>query len=599
MNYLFNIRNIICFLSILILVPSCQKGFFDQVPDDRITIEEVFNRRHESEQYLANVYARIRDEGNQWSLNPWIGVADEADMTWARDGHGTYFINLGAWDSNSGYFQFWNHYYQGIRSASYFMQHIGGNEEILRLSNGQQLIDQYRAEARFLRAYFYFCLLQQYGPIIILGNEVIAPDAPFSELQLPRNTFDECVDYIVSELDAVAQQLPMRHANASQDEGRATRVMCMAVKSRLLLYAASPLYNGNTDYAGFVNQDGRQLISQQADASKWTKAAQAAKAIIDLGEFELYKVYDQQGNIDPLVSYRDVLLQPWNKEHLFVRPNWAIGEWEQHCSPRFANGWSGIGVTQTQVDAYFMANGKGINEEGSEYVEEGFATQATAYTTVGTYNMYVNREPRFYASVNYNGAFWINKSEGNRVIEMHRTGNSGIGGSWDFSRTGYTVRKNIHPNSNPRIGQYVRRPQVMYRLGETYLNYAEALNESSPGHADIVRYVNLIRERAGIPGLPVDLDQNEMRERIRAERRVELAFERHRYFDTRRWKIAINTDGGQFYGMNAEAGTHLQDPEFYKRTAYETRVFESKHYLWPIPQSELDRNQTLVQNPGW
>ena len=585
--------------ALLLSTMSCQKNFFDQVPNDRITIEEVFNRRLESERYLANVYARIREENNQWTDNPWMGVADEADMTWARGGYNTYFINIGAWDPNSGFFQFWEHYYRGIRSASYFMANIGGNAEILKLPNGQELINQYKAEAKFLRAYFYFCLLRQYGPIIILGEEVIPPDAPFETLQIPRSTFDECVAYIVKELDEVAPLLPVVQTN-QREEGRATRAMAMAVKARLLLYAASPLYNGNTDYASFVNADGTPLINQTYDANKWKLAADANKAVMDLNAFSLYKVNGPDGQLDPFRSVSGVLLEAWNNEQIFVRPNWNDGDWERHATPRFGGGWSGVGATQKQVDAYFMANGKAIHEEGSGYVETGFSTEGTNFYPAGTHNMYVGREPRFYANIVFNGSYWIHRDEGNIRVGMHRYGNTGMEGTWDFSRTGYLVRKNVHPNSNPRLNRFVRRPYVLFRLGEIYLNYAEALNEYSPGDPDILRYVNMIRERAGIPPLEGSYSQEEMRRRIQQERQVELAFENHRYFDTRRWKIALQTDGGPFEGMNVEASVNsFDDPVFYRRTVFETRVFEPKHYLWPLPQSEIDRNINLKQNPGW
>ncbi len=571
---------------------GCDKNFFDQVPDDRISMEDVFNRRQDSEQYLANIYSRIREEGKQ----PWIGISDEGDMTWAQ--HPTAFINLGSWDANSGYFQYWNHYYQGIRSATYFMEHIGGNEELLALGEqGQQLIARYAAEARFLRAYFYFCLLRQYGPIILV-RELIRPDAPLSEIQYPRNTYDECVDYIVSELDEVTALLPRQYTDPTE-KARATAMWCMAVKSRLLLYAASPLYNGNVDYATFVDATGKPLINQQYDVSKWQRAAHASKALIDIGLFKLHKEYDANGNLDPLLSYRNVFLQHWNPEQIFVRMDWDHAGWERDATPRIGSGYSGIGVTQQQVDAYFMENGKAIEEEGSGYMEEGFAASGGKYHHQDDYNMYANREPRFYVSVVYNGAYWINTSEGRQRVGLHRTGNSGLQGSWDHSKTGYLVKKNIHPNSNPRIGLWNRRPYAHFRLAEIYLNYAEALNEYDPGNPDIVRYINLIRERAGIPNLPEGLPQDEMRKRIHQERRVELAFETHRYFDTRRWKIANQTDGGNFYGMDIESGTNYTDPSFYHRSVFEKRIFQKRHYLWPIPQVEIDRNKNLIQNPGW
>ncbi|WP_341837822.1 RagB/SusD family nutrient uptake outer membrane protein [Chitinophaga pollutisoli] len=258
-----------------------------------------------------------------------------------------------------------------------------------------------------------------------------------------------------------------------------------------------------------------------------------------------------------------------------------------------------MAVTQQLVDEFEMANGLPINDPTSGYQETGFSTAATRFSPAGTYMMYVNREPRFYVNVSYNGSPWINTSEGTKLIETFFTGNTGKKGSWDFPRTGYIARKNLHPNSNPRISQYVARPFVMFRYAEVLLNYIEALNEYAPGHADIALYLNEIRDRAGLPNVAAGLGQLEMRAKIRHERRVELCLENLRYFDTRRWKIAEQTDGGAFYGMNVDAGTKLTDLVFYQRTVFERRIFRKSYYLQPIPQSEIDRDPNLVQNPGW
>src|SRR5690606_8800513 len=191
-----------------------------------------------------------------------------------------------------------------------------------------------------------------------------------------------------------------------------------------------------------------------------------------------------------------------------------------------------------------------------------------------TFNMYVNREPRFYATVTYSGSDWINttSSLGVREIQLYYTGESGKGGSHDYSETGYLFRKNVSPTYHPTQNN-VARSLVMMRYAEILLNYVEALNEYSPGHADILKYLNQIRLRGGIPPLSTGLTQAEMRQQIRTERRIELTMEHLRYFDTRRWKIAEQTDGGPFYGMNVEAGTSNADMAFFKRTKFETRVF--------------------------
>lgn len=592
-------KNNVIKLFCVFLLSSCSEDFLNQIPNDRLTIDQVFQRRAETERYLYGVYSYIRDESNQWNSNPWTGMSDEADMTWARGGYNTYFANIGSWDATSNFFNFWTHYYQGIRTATYFMQRVGENEEILRLPDGNQLITQYTAEARALRAYFYFCLLRQYGPIIMLpSDEVIPPDEILSNIQIPRSSMDECVAFIISELDGAGNDLPQWHRE-DREFGRMTKTFTMAVKARLLLYTASPLYNGNLELEMMRNPDGKPLLNPQYDAGKWKLAADASKAVIDLNLFSLFKQNDASGAFDPFLSCQNVLLTPWNSEVIFARVDNSMQDWERHAAPRFGGGWSGIGVTQNMVDAFHMANGKNIDETGSEYVEEGFSTVADKYTKVGTYRMWTNREPRFYVNVVYNGCQWINTSDGVKTVELFNTGNTGKSGSYDHSATGYLARKNVDPNSNPRINVYSRRPLVYFRLAEFYLNYAEALNEHEPGHADILHYVNLIRERAGIPGLASGLTQAQMREEIRNERQVELSFEYHRYFDTRRWKIAEQTDAGPFYGMNVDGGSSLNDPEFHKRSVFETRVFKKAYYFFPLPQSEMDRNKNLVQNPGW
>lgn len=620
-------KNILsCFLLIMTVIAysACNKDFLNQVPDDKLTIDQVFQRKDLSEEYLANIYYYLSSAFPNTTGNPWEGLSDETDVTYNRpdnDAYASYQMNLGNWSAASGYYDTWSTYYKGIRSASYFMAHIGGNTQILELNNGQQLITQYTAEARFLRAFFYFRLLIQYGPIVLLPETPIAPDAQAEDplLNLPRSPYDSCVKYIVDQLDLAAKDLPLSYAQQSKlDYGRATASACMAIKSRLLLYAASPLFNGNTDYAGFKNLDGTPLISQQVDVDKWRAAAEAAKEVIDLGVFQLYKENDSQGDFSPYLSLQNLFLNTFNKEWIFSYQNANVIN-ERGLTPRGASGYSSTGPTQQMVDAFEMANGVrpivGYNADGSpiinpdpdnHYAESGFS-DFQAFddpASRSTFNMWVNREPRFYVSVTYAGRPWINTTSGLGVLlyEPWWTGGSGGGGSWDYTRTGYLWRKNVSPNSNPKTGKYVERPLLVYRYAEILLNYVEALNESDPGNPDILRYLNMIRERAGVPQygaganpLPVPGSQDKMRDAIHHERRVELAFENRRYFDTRRWKIAERTDGGDFYGMN----TSTDPPAYYNRWSFETRVFHENYYLFPIPQKAMDRDKNLVQNPGW
>jgi len=591
---------------IVTLSAACKKGFLDQVPNDRLTLEETFSNRKTAEKFLNNIYSNIPDEFGQRSpagstnAGLWTGGSDEAEFLWGFVQSNN--LNIGSWDATSGFvINYYNNYYKGIRSATYFMAHISDVKNDI----SPELIDQYRAEARALRAMYYFYLIRLYGPVVVLGDQEINPDAPLSDLQLPRKSMDECVSFISTELEASAALLPVIPAN-DDSYGRITRGIALAFRAQALLLAASPLYNGNTDLAALKNNDGKQLVSQSFDASKWKAAADAYKAFITTfvpGTYDLFRKNDESGNFDPYLSCRDVFLTDWNKEVILARPGSSVGPRQYEMTPyhRGANsdsrGSGALGATQAQVEAFFTANGKSINETGSGYVADGISTVATKYTKVGIYNPWVNREPRFYVNITYNGSTWLNTNNGLITTELFNTGNSGkaTGGN-DYCPTGYVVRKAMG------LGKWDinNRPVILYRLANVFLDYVEALNEAAPGDPDVLRYLNLIRERAGVPaygsaGIPVPSGQDTMREAIRKERRVELCFENVRFFDTRRWKIAEQTDNGPVKGLNISRDL----PDFLQVVTFETRVFTKRHYLFPIPSNEVNVDRELVQNPGW
>ncbi|HMR19470.1 MAG TPA: RagB/SusD family nutrient uptake outer membrane protein, partial [Sphingobacterium sp.] len=262
----------------------------------------------------------------------------------------------------------------------------------------------------------------------------------------------------------------------------------------------------------------------------------------------------------------------------------------------------------------YNSAGEPIIDRASGYSEQGFTTfthpldqpVTGAARQKRTFNMYVNREPRFYASVMYSGADWIYMNS-NVTVNFAFNGNSGPGLSHNYSMTGYSVRKYCDPSLNTAGNQWGTLTFPLARLGEIYLNYVEALNEYDAGNPDILYYLNQIRRRAGVPNIE-DVypdavgNQQEMRELIRRERRVELAFENQRYFDTRTWTISPQVDRGPMQGMNImeqSANLHTTPDNFYQRTVFETRVFENKHYLFPYSQAELDRNKQITQNYGW
>ena len=223
--------------------------------------------------------------------------------------------------------------------------------------------------------------------------------------------------------------------------------------------------------------------------------------------------------------------------------------------------------------------------------------------------MFVNREPRFYVNICFNGAYWIGDQK--TRIQLYYTGGSGKKGTWDYPRSGYIAIKNVSPSSNPLNNNYIKRPFLMMRYAEMLLNYVEALNEYDPGNPDILTYLNMVRKRAGVPDIekvyPEAVgNQKQMRELIRRERMVELCYENHRYFDIRTWMIA-ETEHGDVYGMNIDATNHNANSAFWKRTlstrdsglsANGHRKFSPRGYLFPISQEEMDRTN-CTQNYGW
>ncbi|EKC62781.1 protein containing RagB/SusD domain protein, partial [human gut metagenome] len=228
--------------------------------------------------------------------------------------------------------------------------------------------------------------------------------------------------------------------------------------------AASPQFNGNPAYANVVNKDGKHLFATSYDAEKWKRAAQAAKDVIDLGIFDLYKAYHKDGTIDPYLSCRNVFLENWNCEVMMVRIANSLSGWERSASPRQFSGYESMGATQQLVDAFRMADGSAITPQQ----ETGFSTEAYkdaetgwVFAPAGTRNMYVNREPRFYVNICFNGAYWIGDQK--TRIQLYYTGGSGKKGTWDYPRSGYIAIKNVSPSSNPKNNNYIKRPFLMMR----------------------------------------------------------------------------------------------------------------------------------------
>lgn len=598
---------IITFALLTFSIVGCSDDFFDSQPDNLLSTDNIFENKAQTERWWAGLFTTIQDIWD-YPYNYQYGLmSDEMDASnWTNPS-----MNSGAITSENYYFGFMN-YYERIRLATIFLENIDNNDEILALNGGQEIIRQYKGEAQFLRAYYYWIMMKHLGPVSI---QPLESGSPTDDYQIPRSTWTECVEFVLSELEQAKQKLPVDYYQSGTtvvdgtQVGRINKMIVEAVESQILLYNASPLFNGNSELANFKNLDGTQLIPQEYVASKWSLAATAAKEAIDIAEANGKALY-QAGGSDTFTaafnSVKNLYWDGWNVEGIWLKPSTNSYNWEIHAVPRSTQntGYNGVAVVQRLVDDFRMATGETI-EESNDYTETGNASGSTSYYADGTNNMYVNREARFYAWVTFNGSTHpsISKS-GEPYVEFFNTGNSGKAESpRDWPKTGYTVRKNIHPSFRSDQGSF-GRPAMLIRLAELYLNYAEALNESNPGHQDILTYLNRVRIRAGLPAITDGMSQEEMRQQIRMERRIEFCFEAgHRFFDVRRWKIPDEQgsyQGGAYYGMNMNQGNEISDDEFHTRVQAFTRTpWQQKFYFFPYGQNEMDRNKQLVQFPGY
>lgn len=627
-------------LSVLCLTLNGCADYLDNAPDDQLTLEMVFNDKTRTEDWLANVYSMIPDP--YWDYirrEGWEIMADDITPSqgWLPFWGGACLpFRVGQWFTDSNWDgSYWNNLPQRIRSAYILINNAHPNP----LQNVTEAdIETMKNECRFLIAYYYWLGTSVYGGMPYYADEVDV-NAPTDQILLGQRSFEETVDWVDEQLVDLSKKLP-----AKWDEklfGRATSIMCLAVRARMLLFAASPLVNGNPWYNGFKNHDGKERFNSTYDPAKWQRAAKACKELIEAAHaagHSLYYEYNDDGSIDPFMSCYNLHLKKTsegNKEILFARPWCDHSAWEGHSTPRGCGGNGGLGVTQSLVDAFFMKNGLspilGYNQDGSPiineksgYTESGFSEQPDIrhtkwdilrnlegaqpgqITEKGTYNMYCNREPRFYLTVMFNRQWYYTENR----HTMFMSGEYDGGPTHDAPQNGYLLRKKVSLEQNNREGIHPYRPGILYRLGEAYLNYAEALNECEPGNPDILKYVNKIRERAGIPSygngkdmIPAPTSQEEVRELIRKERRVELCGEGIRYDDIRRWKLGEQVLDGPDYGMNYNGTVLSDDPTdpnaFFKRTKYLDRVYSKKSYWFPVHQSEIDKDPTLVQAPFW
>lgn len=623
------LRNIATCLIGSFLFASC--SYLDKEPDTEIDIDMVFESKTKVESWLANVYSRIPNPGVQW-LNTygWEIFAD--DLTPSKRWQQWEWKNIpkifGEWTPNTQWAgSLWHILPQKIREAYIF------NERIHALPDDdlpEKEVNYMKAEVRFLAAYYWWQLAETYGAIPFQPDYIAPADFNLSDLQVGQTPFDEIVAYCDNEMLEASKQLPPVWQTVEK-YGRITSIMCLTIRAKMLLFAASPLVNGNEWYKGYVNNEGKELYNTTYDPNKWVKAVEACKLLIEEAHkagYALYKEYNDDGTIDPFCSLENVWFtsfQDGNKEILF--PYTKKNDYNNFrfytnkvVTKEFGGG-GGLGVYQGLVDAFFTKNGLPIDED-SEYSEKGFSNSIERrntkwkggtgkegeITAAGTYNMYCNREPRFYTAVSYNGSWY---AIANRKFDFFKNGKDNDY-THDAPQNGYLARKKVYADDNPKTGSWKWRQVFLYRLSSAYLDYAEALNEAYDNTAsreEALEYVNKVRERAGVRKyvlngsdsedyIHADDSQEAVRKLIRMERRVELCCEGSRWMDIRRWKIAEELPEmcGDDYGMDFGA---TDAENFYKRTVFQTRVWKKSYYWFPVYIDEMNKNPNLVQAPFW
>ncbi|WP_234735776.1 RagB/SusD family nutrient uptake outer membrane protein [Tellurirhabdus bombi] len=528
---------------------SCKEDFLTfPYTDGNIRNEsEIWTSDRNTRGFISNAYFGILNRYNLDGNGSLLAQASDEAVNSNLSSNINIFNN-DTWSSLRTNDDQYNNMYNYIRRTNIFLENSLGSG-VTPASD----IPGLRGEAYFLRALYHFELMKRYGPIVVVTRSFTIDQ----DLDLPRNTLDEVVAQIVTDCDSAAAVLtPAIVDQASGDKGRATQTAALALKARTLLYAASPLNNPT------------------GDATKWQRAADAAKAIIDLKKHSLLT----QAQLPNLWNYGS---QAYNAEVIFASQSDNNNTLELNNAPISYDGARGrTNPTQELVDAFDVrSTGKPITDATSGY---------------NPANPYNDRDPRLNLFIITNNTNFKGKP-----VETFEGGKDNVPINVNNTKTGYYMRKFMSEGAFWGVGTAVnvRRPWVLFRYAEVLLNYAEALNEAQGPVADVYTFVNQVRARVTMPALPAGLTKDQMRERIQKERQVELCFEDHRFFDVRRWKKGEQLFNRPVSGMRiTKNGTALT----YQRFQVENRIFNEKMYRFPIPQTELNKApKNLRQNPGW
>ena len=633
----------ISFILTVILCNTSCSDYLDIVPEGTPDMETAFSNKTNARKFLFTCYSYLP----KWDQSGSIGFL-AGDEHWLIP-KGTGFIDqrlsLNAWEigrgeqnSNDPYQNYWDglnggtNLWTAIRDCNIFLENIDKPLDLQQYERNRWI-----AEVKFLKAYYHYYLFMLYGPIPVMDNN-ISIDASAEEVRRYRDPVDDVVNYISNLLDDAAKDLPLQVTDAGEELGRITQPIAKAVKAQLWLLAASPLFNGNTDYINVKDNQGRSLFPAETDNNKWEQAADAAldaiKCAKEAGHDLYYFTLPVNGLSDAtrtLLDIGEAVTEKWNTEIIWGS-TWNVNGLQKVAVAKTTKGshYDAISVmapTLTVAEQFYSSNGVPISEDKGDFWSKNYPNRYEFtiipdegnnkhYLKIGeeTAYLHLNREPRFYANLSFDRGTWYGygyASDEPKDLAFYKFRAKEVSGritSEDYSYTGYLNKKVCsYKTSVTDNGLSTERYAFpIIRLADLYLMYAEALNEtlSSP-NSDVYTYIDLVRKRAGLDGVKESWQKYSkypekpntktgMREIIRMERLNELACEGKRFWDLRRWKKELPREVKGWYVQGETA------QEFYRvTTLYLRSRYSFKDYLWPLKVETVLKDPNLGQSPGW
>jgi len=620
----------ILLLILLSGLTSCRK-YLDVVPDNVATIDNAFTMRSQAEKYLFTCYSYIQRDGDPEQDPAMLG----GDELWENDDNGGIYKNIAKGLQNvvNPYAENMDYIYRALRDCNIFLENVGKVPDLKEAERKRWI-----AEVKFLKAYQHFYLLRKYGPIPLV-KENLPVNADVNQVKVFRAPVDSCFNYITSLLDEAIPGLPVTIDNPTRELGRITQLIALTFKAKVLVTAASPLFNGNTDQQTLKNHDGTQLFNQTVSKAKWDSAAAACKRAIDMADGLGMKLYYYQpafqqfqltDTIMTQLSIRNAITEKWNSEIIWGNTMMNTTHLQELLTPfldvRYLDETVTRGLyspTLKIAEMYYSCNGVPISEDKTW----NYSTRYALRKATDDYKIYIrngattaglnfDREPRFYADMGFDTGIWYgqgnyddSKDQSLFALAAKFKEPQGVGKPGYATVTGYYIKKLVHyQNVIVQTGYSVSAyPWPTLRLADLYLLYAEALNESAGPTDEVHTYLDLIRKRAGLQSVKDSwtqfssnpgkfATQNGMREIIHQERLIEMAFEAQRFWDLRRWKEAAKELNATVMGWDVN---QTSAAAYYVPKKIFNQSFGVKDYFWPIKDYNITVNSNLVQNIGW